>query len=160
MPVSQAIPASRRRLAPGTFRHHGCECCQARLSLLSARGPTWLLLHGTPLTPAVWDGVIPELAEHGKVAAPALGDGPHLQADIAARLAGQSYYADPPWLWSATRSEARSRSNLHCGNQICGYADADLHARHSLSGIRAAADAVEAGRVDIDGSLARWFGPK
>jgi hypothetical protein len=35
----------------------------------------WLLLHGTPLTPSVWDGVIPLLAGHGEVPAPAVVPG-------------------------------------------------------------------------------------
>jgi pimeloyl-ACP methyl ester carboxylesterase len=38
-----------------------------------AERPQWLLLHGTPLTPAVWHDVAMRLREHGTVTAPDLG---------------------------------------------------------------------------------------
>jgi pimeloyl-ACP methyl ester carboxylesterase len=49
----------------------------------------WLLLHGTPLTPAVWDGVAACLTRSGTVFAPAItpaDDGRDAQGALAARL--------------------------------------------------------------------------
>ena len=49
----------------------------------------WLLLHGTPLTPAVWDGVAACLTRSGTVFAPAItpaGDARDAQRALAARL--------------------------------------------------------------------------
>ena len=46
--------------------------------------PTWLLLHGTPLTPQVWDEVGALLATTRPVVAPALPPG--IQTDSARRL--------------------------------------------------------------------------
>lgn len=50
----------------------------------------WVLLHGTPLTPAVWDGVATHLRDSGRVLCPdvtAAGDAPGAQAALAAALA-------------------------------------------------------------------------
>ncbi len=49
----------------------------------------WLLLHGTPLTPAVWDGVAACLTRSGTVFTPAItpvGDARDAQGALAARL--------------------------------------------------------------------------
>jgi pimeloyl-ACP methyl ester carboxylesterase len=61
----------------------------------------WLLLHGTPLTPAVWDGVAACLTRSGTVFAPAItpaGDARDAQGALAARL---------------TTEVARSSGRLH-----------------------------------------------
>lgn len=59
---------------------------------------SWLLLHGTPLTPAVWDGLCPLLS--GDVATPPVipGGGPpgEVQATIARQLAAV-VNLEPPW---------------------------------------------------------------
>jgi len=50
----------------------------------------WVLLHGTPLTPAVWDGVAAHLGRRGQVLCPVVtpeGDAGDAPARIAARLA-------------------------------------------------------------------------
>jgi pimeloyl-ACP methyl ester carboxylesterase len=52
----------------------------------------WLLLHGTPLTPAVWDGVAAALRETGSVSCPAVTPTPAdrgAQEAIARRLIGE-----------------------------------------------------------------------
>ena len=50
--------------------------------------PRWLLLHGTPLTPQVWDGVAGYLREHGTVWSPDVSPvpGQDTQASLAAHL--------------------------------------------------------------------------
>jgi 3-oxoadipate enol-lactonase len=57
---------------------------------MSLADDRWVLLHGTPLTPAVWDGVAAHLGPRGyvlcPVAAPA-GDAADAPAELAARLA-------------------------------------------------------------------------
>jgi pimeloyl-ACP methyl ester carboxylesterase len=57
---------------------------------MSLADDSWVFLHGTPLTPAVWDGVAAHLRPRGHVlcpvAAPA-GDAGDAPADLAARLA-------------------------------------------------------------------------
>jgi 3-oxoadipate enol-lactonase len=53
-------------------------------------GHWWVLLHGTPLTPAVWDGVAAHLGRRGQVLCPAVtpaGDAGDTPARLAARLA-------------------------------------------------------------------------
>ena len=58
--------------------------------------PSWLLLHGTPLTPAVWSGVADRLRNYGDVSCPVVdvGPGATTQADIARDILRQ---------WPATR---------------------------------------------------------
>jgi pimeloyl-ACP methyl ester carboxylesterase len=60
---------------------------------MSGAGDCWVLLHGTPLTPAVWDGVAAHLGRAGRVLCPDVtpAGGPatasDAQAELAARLA-------------------------------------------------------------------------
>jgi pimeloyl-ACP methyl ester carboxylesterase len=57
---------------------------------MDGSGDGWLLLHGTPLTPQIWDGVAPYLRQCGPVLCPAVtpaGDAPDAQRVLAARLA-------------------------------------------------------------------------
>jgi pimeloyl-ACP methyl ester carboxylesterase len=52
----------------------------------------WLLLHGTPLTPAVWDGAAAFLTRSGTVFTPAItppGDARDAQGALAARLTAE-----------------------------------------------------------------------
>lgn len=54
-------------------------------------GDQWVLLHGIPLTPAVWEGVAAHLGHCGRVLCPAVtpaGDARDAPAELAARLAG------------------------------------------------------------------------
>lgn len=131
---------------------------------MSRPGDGWLLLHGTPLTPAVWDGVTAFLARSGPVACPAVtpdGDARDAQHALAARLAAG---AVPP------------AGRLHVvGHSFGGQVALDL----ALLGPRrlatltllcsrdtpfpafaAAAARLRGGdRVDIDAALGRWFTP-
>jgi 3-oxoadipate enol-lactonase len=125
---------------------------------------TWLLLHGTPLTPEVWDGVRPALAEVRPVAAPHLPapagvDG--AQAGIADRVV------------AALDGEA---GPLHVvGHSFGGQVALEVALRHpdrvaSLTvlcsraapfpAFAAAAASVRGGTpADPDASVARWFLP-
>jgi pimeloyl-ACP methyl ester carboxylesterase len=126
------------------------------------RGPTWVLLHGTPLDPAVWDAVglrlqgfgsvlVPDAAPHRDDAAP--------QANIAARLASQ--LGDGP-------------ADLHVvghsfGGQVAlelGVAVPDRLRTLTIVCSRitpfppfaALAESVRRGDpVEVDAGLARWF---
>lgn len=56
---------------------------------MSAASDWWVLLHGTPLSPAVWDGVAAHLGHCGHVLCPAVtpaGDARDAPAELAARL--------------------------------------------------------------------------
>ena len=59
--------------------------------------PSWLLLHGTPLTPAVWSGVADRLRNYGDVSCPVLDvcDGAATQATIARDILRQWPAARP-----------------------------------------------------------------
>jgi pimeloyl-ACP methyl ester carboxylesterase len=59
---------------------------------MSGAGDRWLLLHGTPLTPQVWDDVAADLRRSGPVWCPAVapaGDAADAQGALAAWLASQ-----------------------------------------------------------------------
>jgi pimeloyl-ACP methyl ester carboxylesterase len=59
---------------------------------MTGSGEGWLLLHGTPLTPEVWDGVTPFLASSGPVWCPDItppGEARDLPGTLAARLAAK-----------------------------------------------------------------------
>ncbi|NIL78333.1 alpha/beta hydrolase [Rhodococcus sp. B10] len=125
----------------------------------------WLLLHGTPLTPAVWSEVRATLSERGLVLAPDII--PPSVADpsgLPARLAGEVAAQLPP-----------DRSWHVVGHSFGGQVALelallrpDLVARMTLlctqdtpfPAFASAADAVAAGAVDVDGALQRWFGPE
>jgi pimeloyl-ACP methyl ester carboxylesterase len=124
----------------------------------------WLLLHGTPLTPAVWDGVAARLTGSGTVLSPAItpaGDARDAQGALAARLAAEA---------------ARPTGRLHVvGHSFGGQVALDFAllvpqqvATLTLLCSRdtpfpAFADAATRLRggapVDADAALGRWFTP-
>jgi pimeloyl-ACP methyl ester carboxylesterase len=60
---------------------------------MAGSGDRWLLLHGTPLTPAVWDGVTPFLNPPGPAWCPDItppGEARDVQGTLAARLAAEA----------------------------------------------------------------------
>jgi hypothetical protein len=85
---------------------------------VSGSGDRWLLLHGTPLTPAVWDGVTVCLTQSGTVLSPAItpaGDARDAQGALAARLTAEvarpigrlhvvGHYVDGRVMWPAAAS--------------------------------------------------------
>jgi pimeloyl-ACP methyl ester carboxylesterase len=122
----------------------------------------WLLLHGTPLTPAVWDGVTACLTRSGTVFAPAItpvGDARDAQGALAARL---------------TTEIARPAGRLHVvGHSFGGQVALDfallvpqqvatltlLCSRDTpFPAFAAAATRLRGGApVDADAALSRWF---
>jgi 3-oxoadipate enol-lactonase len=122
----------------------------------------WLLLHGTPLTPAVWDGVIPLL---GAAAAPSVihsdRTGPHLQAGIAAELAARSHAVPPPWHVVGHSFGGQVALELAIQRPDRVSALTLLCTRDTpYPPFGPGAEAVAHDRVDIDRVLRRWFGPK
>ena len=125
----------------------------------------WLLLHGTPLTPAVWDGVIPLLASHGDVAAPVVvpGFGPAtgVQRTLAQRLAAAEVVGvAPPWHvvghsfgGQVALELALQRPELVASLTLLCTRDTPYPPFAAV-----AAD-VTGGVVDVEGSLQRWFSP-
>jgi pimeloyl-ACP methyl ester carboxylesterase len=60
---------------------------------MAGSGERWLLLHGTPLTPEVWDGVTPFLTPSGPVWCPDIsppGEARDVPGMLAARLAAEA----------------------------------------------------------------------
>src|ERR1700751_1854072 len=60
---------------------------------MARRGERWLLLHGTPLTPEVWDGVTPHRSPSGPAWCPDItppGEARDVQGTLAARLAAEA----------------------------------------------------------------------
>lgn len=128
----------------------------------SASPSTWLLLPGTPLSPAVWDAVRAELSERGRVIIPEITPPPgYADADLQARLAAEvadSAELQGPWHvvghsfggqvaleLAITRPDLVSRLTLLCTRDT------------PFPAFDAVAAAVEAGSVDVDGTLRRWF---
>ena len=126
-------------------------------------GDRWLLLHGTPLTPAVWDGVAARLTRSGTVLSPAItpaGDARDAQGALAARLT----------------AEAARPGRLHVvGHSFGGQVALDfallvpqqvatltlLCSRDTpFPAFAAAAARLRGGApVDADAALSRWFTP-
>ena len=124
----------------------------------------WLLLHGTPLTPAVWDDVAACLSPFGAVDCPAItpaGDAPDAQRTLATGLAEQL---------------PQSAGRLHVvGHSFGGQVALDfallmpqrvasltlLCSRDTpFPAFAAAAARLRGGApVDIDAVLDRWFTP-
>ncbi len=128
---------------------------------MGGSGDRWLLLHGTPLTPAVWDGVAAILRPGGQVLCPAVtpANEHDRQADLAARLAA----ALPTWA-GPTHVVGHS-----FGGQVA--LDLAMMARRHVATLTlvcsrdtpypqfaAAADRLRAGQpVDVPAALRRWF---
>jgi pimeloyl-ACP methyl ester carboxylesterase len=122
---------------------------------------SWLLLHGTPLTPAVWDGVVPLLAADGDIACPSIvaGDGPasDVQAAIADDLCRDVTLAAP---WHVVGHSFGGQVALELAIRR-----ADLVSKLTLLCTRdtpyrpfaATAATVRQQLVDVDASLRRWF---
>jgi 3-oxoadipate enol-lactonase len=120
------------------------------------------MLHGTPLTPAVWDGVRPLL--NGEVTAPAVTTGvdpgvPSEQAAIARRLGGGPAGNGP---WHVVGHSFGGQVALELAIQA-----PQLVSTLTLLCTRdtpyppfaAAASRIIGEALDVDGTLRRWFSP-
>ncbi len=131
---------------------------------MSGSQDRWLLLHGTPLTPAVWDGVAAYLAQSGTVSCPAITP-PAGVRDAQGALAA--------WLAAEV---APSAGRLHVvGHSFGGQVALDftllvprrvatltvLCSRDTpFPAFTAAAARLRSGDpVDADAALSRWFTP-
>lgn len=123
---------------------------------------SWLLLHGTPLTPAVWDGLVPLLA--GDIDCPRLdpGDGPAatVQADIADALCDGAVNISAPWHvvghsfgGQVALEIANRRPELVSTLTLLCTRDSPYPPFASL------ATSLQHQQIDADASLARWFSP-
>jgi pimeloyl-ACP methyl ester carboxylesterase len=128
-----------------------------------ADGSTWVLCHGTPLTPSVWDGVAGVLRQVGTVRQPSLdrwGDGAPVVSALAeavvdglprsgpVHLVGHSFGAQVA-LEAALLAGPRAASlTVVCGRDT------------PFPPFSAAAQALRSGDpVDVDALLERWFRP-
>jgi pimeloyl-ACP methyl ester carboxylesterase len=122
----------------------------------------WLLLHGTPLTPQVWDGVAALLGD-ARVLRPVVEASPgeaHPQTAIAGRLAERLAESAPLHIVGhsfggqiALELALAAPGLVHRLTIICSR-DTPYPA------FAAAADAVRRGDpFDVDGALSRWFRP-
>lgn len=124
----------------------------------------WLLLHGTPLTPEVWDGVVPFLQASGRVLAPPLPRpaGPErAQAEVARRVleslgddsgplhvVGHSYGGQVALEVALAAPDRVASLTIVCSRATPFPAFADT-----------AAVLRRGGPVDVEASVARWFLP-
>jgi pimeloyl-ACP methyl ester carboxylesterase len=127
-------------------------------------GDRWLLLHGTPLTPEVWDGVAAGLTRSGPVSCPDItpaGEARDVPGTLAARVAAEV---------------AEGPGRLHVvGHSFGGQVALDLAllAPHRVATLTllcsrdtpfpafasAAARLRDGGQVDAGAALGRWFTP-
>jgi pimeloyl-ACP methyl ester carboxylesterase len=127
---------------------------------------TWLLLHGAPLTPAVWDGVAERLRPSGLVLCPDLtstGDPATLPRAIAGRVlelvgdlpgelhvAGHAFGGQIALDLALCAPPGRVRSLT----LVCSRAT-------PFAPLAACADALRGGApVDVDDAVSRWFRPR
>lgn len=128
---------------------------------VQAQPDRWLLLHGTPLTPAVWDGVADRLGDTGEVSRPPVVP-PAGIADSQRAIAG--------------RLLAELTGNFHVvGHSFGGQVALDvallapgrvrsltmLCSRDTpFPSFAASAESLRRGDpIDVESSLARWFRP-
>jgi 3-oxoadipate enol-lactonase len=123
--------------------------------------PTWLLLHGTPLTPQVWDGVRPVLEAERRVIAPKLprpADTCDSQAQVARavlealagteqlHVVGHSFGGQVALEVALAAPRAVSSLTILCSRAtpFPAFASAAASLRHGDP-------------LDIEGALSRWF---
>ena len=123
----------------------------------------WLLLHGTPLTPSVWDGVIPWLPGHGVVAAPAvmpgLGPAAGVQRSLARELvSGGDVGVPPPWhvVGHSFGGQVALEMTLERPELVASLTLLCTRDTPYPPFAAVAADVMR-GAVDIRDSLRRWF---
>jgi pimeloyl-ACP methyl ester carboxylesterase len=127
---------------------------------LSTAEPMWLLLHGTPLTPRVWDGVGSLLATGRPVATPAIS-GPGSQADIARRLLASREVGLAPLhvVGHSFGGQVAIEIALMIPQRLASLTILCSRAT-PFPAFGAVAESLRRGdSLDVQGSLARWFLP-
>lgn len=125
----------------------------------TAERPHWLLLHGTPLTPQVWDDVATRLRRFGTVTAPDLSR--LVTSDNVQRSLAEGVLAQVPGAWHVVGHSFGGQVAL----EVCLAAPERVR---SVTGIctrdtpfpafEAVADAVAGpAPIDVEGGLSRWF---
>ena len=122
--------------------------------------PRWLLLHGTPLTPRVWDEVGALLAMRRPVVAPALS-GPGAQTDIARRVLASLEDAQAPLhvVGHSFGGQVAIEVALAAPRRLASLTILCSRAT-PFPAFAASAESLRRGDpLDVQGSLARWFLP-
>lgn len=122
---------------------------------------TWVLVHGTPLSPAVWDGVSSRLTDQPVVCPDVshLPDSVDVQATVAGRLAPSL----PPGRWDLVGHSFGGQIALELAlarperiRSLTVLCSRDT----PFPAFAAVADAVAAGKgPTVEAGLARWFVP-
>ena len=123
----------------------------------------WLLLHGTPLTPEVWDGVRPDLERVYPVAAPTLprpmGTG-NVQAELAAKvIGGLDTKAKLHVVGHSFGGQVALEVALLAPHRIATLSVLCSRASPFPAFATTAASLRAGNRPDLDSSLHRWFVP-
>ena len=127
----------------------------------------WLLLHGTPLTPAVWDGVAERLEPSGLVLRPDLASD-RRPGDVAAGDRRAHARADRRPARRAARRRALLRRSdrarhgaLRVARPRCASLTIICSRGTPFAPFAEAAGAVRRGDpVDVDRAVGRWFRPR
>jgi len=143
---------------------------------MSGSGDSWLLLHGTPLTPEVWDGVAARLAPSGPALCPAITPGVAPAGTGATVPGGEARDAQGTLAVRLAAEVAQRPGRLHVvGHSFGGQVALDftllvpervatltlLCSRDTpFPAFAAAAARLRAGDpVDAGAALGRWFTP-
>lgn len=124
----------------------------------------WLLLHGTPMGPEVWDGVAPILADVQPVLAPQLRT-PHAAAGAQAELAAAVLHDLPDdagglhVVGHSFGGQVAIEVALQAPDRVRSLTVLCSRAAPFPAFAGAAANVRSGAPVDIDGALARWLRP-
>ena len=119
-----------------------------------------LLLHGTPLTPAVWEGVVPWLRPHGRVTCPS--SAPTAAAPDQAALARTLLDRHPGELHVVGHSfggQVALEMALAAPGRVTGLVLIGARASPFTSFGPVAASLRRGDAVDVEAAMTRWFMP-
>jgi pimeloyl-ACP methyl ester carboxylesterase len=123
--------------------------------------PQWLLLHGTPLTPQVWDGVSTRLREHGTVLAPHLGrtvDSVNVQRTLAAEVLAATTGTFHV-VGHSFGGQVALEVCLAAPERVLSYTGICTRDTPFPAFAAAADNLAGLEPVDVEGGVARWFRP-
>ena len=122
--------------------------------------PLWLLLHGTPLTPAVWSGVADRLRVFGDVCCPVVdvGGGAATAADIARAILRQWTADQPVHVVGHSFGGQVAIEIALLAPQLTRTLTVLCSRDTPYPGFSAAAARLRSGQVtDVEAALRRWF---